>query len=202
MRRILVLGVLLLGTGCVLVPHPGPRPTVGPPYIPPPEPVWVVIDPALFAAPDTIAAATAEARPRTPAPAGSSTTPPATRPRGPETRDILPGNPPPVTPAGPDATQNRADSVLAVAARAALVSVDLDAEDQSRLTQAARRNLSAADSLARLAGARAPSQRNPEKLAAAQGLIRQAQEALQAGDIRAAANLAYKARLLAAEAQR
>lgn len=191
---------VILSTGCSLLPQPGPRPTMGPPYFPPPEPVWVVIDPALFASPDSSAAALAEAKPGTAGRSGPSSSAPAVRLPGPEVSESLP---PPTGPEGAAVGmgQNPADSIRAVAARAALVSVDLDPEEQARLTQAARRNLSAADSLARLAEARIPSPRNPDKLAAAQGLIRQAQDAMQRGDIRAAANLAYKARLLAAEAR-
>jgi hypothetical protein len=190
---------LIFGTGCALLPQPGPRPTVGPPYIPPPEPVWVVIDPALLASSAPGVENTAEAGPSAPGTSDRSTEAPAVRPPGLEARESLP---PPMEAEGtdPETARNTADSVHAVAARAALVSIDLDPEDQARLTRVARRNLAAADSLTRLAGARVPSPRNPAKLAAAQGLARQAQEAMQRNDIRAAANLAYKARLLAAEA--
>ncbi len=199
MKRLLAMTCLIFGTGCALLPQPGPPPTVGPPYIPPPEPVWVVIDPALLATPTPGAESTAEARPSAPETSGRSTEAPAVRPPGPEARESLP---PPIGAEGTNSetVQNTADSVHAVAVRAAMVSIDLGPEDQARLTSVARRNLAAADSLTRLAGARAPSPRNPAKLAAAQGLVRQAQEAMQRGDIRAAANLAYKARLLAAEA--
>jgi hypothetical protein len=199
MKRLLAMTCLIFGTGCALLPQPGSRPTVGPPYIPPPEPVWVVIDPALLASPTPGTENTAEARPSALGTSGRSTEAPVLRPTGPEAREPLP---PPLGTDGtnPETAQKTADSVHAVAARAAMVSIDLDPEDQARLTRVARRNLAAADSLARLAGARVPSPRNPAKLAAAQGLVRQAQEAMQRGDIRAAANLAYKARLLAAEA--
>jgi hypothetical protein len=201
MRRILAMTCLLLGTGCALRPQLGPPPMVGPPYLPPPEPVWVVIDPALFASSDSTAETATEARPRAPVAGERTSSGPAVRPPSPEAREPLP---PPIDPGGAvvKAEHEPADSIRAVAARAALVSIDLDPEDQSRLALAARRNLSAADSLARLAGARGPSPRNPDKLSAARGLIRQAQEAMLRGDIRAAANLAYKARLLAAEAYR
>mgnify|MGYP001434097260 CR=1 FL=1 len=199
MKRLLAMTCLIFGSGCALLPQPGPRPTVGPPYIPPPEPVWVVIDPALLATRTPAVENTAQAPPSAPGRSGPSTEAPAARPRGPEARGSLP---PPIGAEGTnaDAVQNHADSIHAVAARAALVSIDLDPEDQARLTVVAQRNLAAADSLARLAGARAPSPRNPAKLAAAHGLVRQAREAMRRGDIRAAANLAYKARLLAAEA--
>jgi hypothetical protein len=199
MKRLLAITCLILGTGCALLPHPGPRPAVGPPYIPPPEPVWVVIDPALLATPTPGADNTAEARPSAPETSERSTEAPAVHAQGAEAREPLPR---PVGAEGtdPDIVRNAADSVHAVAARAAMVSIDLDPEDQARLTGVARRNLAAADSLTRLAGARVPSPRNPTKLAAAQGLASQAREAMQRGDIRAAANLAYKARLLAAEA--
>jgi hypothetical protein len=200
MKWLLAMIWLFIGTGCALLPQPGPRPTVGPPYIPPPEPVWVVIDPALLAS--SAPAVEAAAATRLPAPeAGERSIPaPATRPPGADTPGSLF---PPIggEAGGPETVRNTADSIHAVAARAALVSVDLDPEDQARLTLAARRNLSAADSLTRLAGARS-SPRNSVKLAAAQGLVRQAREAMQRDDIRAAANLAYKARLLAAEAYR
>jgi hypothetical protein len=201
MRRFLAMTCLLLGTGCALRPQPGPRPMVGPPYLPPPEPVWVVIDPALFAPPDSTAETTTEARPRAPVAGEHTSSEPAVRPPNPEAHEPLP---PPIDTGRAVVKPERepADSIRAVAARAALVSIDLDPEDQSRLALAARRNLSAADSLARLAGARVPSPRDPDKLSAARGLIRQAQETMLRGDIRAAANLAYKARLLAAEAYR
>jgi hypothetical protein len=200
MHKLLAIACLLLGTGCALIPQPGPRPTVGPPYLPPPDPVWVVIDPALLAASAPASADSSEARTPTPGPDERHTGAAPARSLNSETRGAL-------TPglgaeeAGPDSARAMADSVHVVASRAALVSIDLDPEDQARLTRVARRNLAAADSLTRLAGARALSSRNPAKLAAAQGLVRQAQEAMLRGDIRAAANLAYKARLLAAEAQ-
>ncbi len=199
MRRLLAVTSLIASTGCALVPQPGPRPTVGPAYIPPPEPVWVVIDPALLTStapdpesPDPVRPSPPERTRRTSR--ASEVSPPVSDPRGP----VFP-------PTGPDEPvfaepRDTADSIRAVAARAALVSIDLNSEDQARLTRAARRNLADADSLAGLAGARLPAPRNPIKLATAQGLIRQAREALLRGDSRAAANLAYKARLLAAEA--
>lgn len=199
MKRLLAMTCLIFGTGCALLPQPGPRPTVGPPYIPPPEPVWVVIDPALLASSPEGTKSAAPTRPSGPGTNGRSTEVPVVRPPGPETRESLPppAGPPGTTSATPGSS---ADSAHAVAARAAMISIDLDPEDRARLTRVARRNLAAADSLARLASARIPSPRNPAKLATAQGLVRQAQEAMQRGDVRAAANLAYKARLLAAEA--
>jgi hypothetical protein len=199
MKKLLAIVCLIFGTGCALLPQPGPRPTVGPPYIPPPEPVWVVIDPALLASSAPGDEITAKTRPSAQGTSGHTAETPAVRPRDPGLHESLP--PPAGTEgADPDAEHNAADSVHAVAARAAMISIDLDPEDQARLTSVARRNLAAADSLTRLAGARVPSPRNPAKLAAAQGLARQARETMQRGDIRAAANLAYKARLLAGEA--
>jgi hypothetical protein len=201
MKKLLAMTWLILGTGCALLPQPGPRPTVGPPYIPPPEPVWVVIDPALLASSSPGNESVAKTRPPAQRTSGHTVEMPAVGPQGPEARESLP---PPTGSEGTDleTARNTADSVHAVAARAAMISIDLDPEDQARLTTVARRNLAAADSLTRLAGPRVPSTRNPAKLAAAQGLTRQAREAMQRGDIRAAANLAYKARLLAAEAYR
>ena len=199
MKRLLPIACLIFGTGCALLPQPGPRPTVGPPYIPPPEPVWVVIDPALLATPTPAAENTAKAGPSARGTSGHSIEAPAIHPQDPKAHESLL---PPTGAEGtdPETAQNTADSVHAVAVRAAMVSIDLDPEDQARLAGVAGRNLAAADSLTRLAGARVPSPRNPAKLAAAQGLVRQAREAMQRGDIRAAANLAYKGRLLAAEA--
>jgi hypothetical protein len=157
----------------------------------------VVIDPALLAAPDS-SAATAEKVPPAPRTSRGREPAPVDHPPGPGSRD-----PYPIT------TEDRrtaagsslVDSVRAAEARAALISIDLDPSDRARLSWAAKKNLSAADSLAKLAGARPLSPQNREKLATAQGLMRQAREAVERGDIHAAANLSYKARLLAAEAR-
>ena len=168
---------------------------MGPPYIPPPEPVWVVIDPALLAPPDSAVATGAER-------AG---------PRG-----------------GPEEAALRRRAVPAGAANPSLFPCARETADPNRETPehlirfmpstpgrpwsrsiwipkigpsspGGPAESPAADSLARLAGDRVPSPRKPDKLDTAQGLMRQAREAIQRGDIRAAANLAYKARLLAAE---
>ena len=52
-RTGLLLAIIL--AGCAPVPRFGPPPTVGPPYFPPPEPVWVVLDPKLYGYADSTA---------------------------------------------------------------------------------------------------------------------------------------------------
>jgi hypothetical protein len=79
------------------------------------------------------------------------------------------------------------------------VSVDLPASARARLEAEARRNMAAADSLAADLGRHHLPAHDREKLDTAHGLVRQAREALRRGDLQAAANLAHKARLLAAE---
>jgi hypothetical protein len=152
-----------------------------------------VLDPALFYAADTSRAEGTTRRPRRPVSPAEASPPqvgdtgnePAWDPGLPEA-----GSPP--APAGADTPS---------VARPAL-SVDLPAADRRQLEDAAGRNISAADSLARAAEVRPLPPQDRAKLANALGLVRQAQEALARGDLRAAANLAYKARLLAAEVTR
>jgi len=222
----LVSGVLLLAaSGCSLAPRLGPPPSVGPPYIPPPEPVWVVLDPAFYASTDTLPGPSrtrAAARPRrasagTPGPesgleTGSPAGPAAGRSGGPEPA-LTEG--PGATPQATDATRRVPDAgphgglagtgatnAGGTAADARAILVDLPAADRRELERAARRNLAAADSLARGAQYRALGPLDREKLETSLGLVRQAEDALRRGDLRAAANLAYKARLLAAETTR
>lgn len=199
MTRRSVLAVLVLlavAAGCAPVPQFGPAPTVGPPYIPPPEPVWVVLDPGFYPEPDTTAAPAPQRAP------ASSPRLPARQP-GPDIDPIASGDgataPPPAT-SGESIAAAPASRSAGRASGA--IAIDLPPADQARLDRAARRNLAAADSLVRLAGPRATAALRREKLETAIGLMAQARDALARGDARAAANLAYKARLLAAESAR
>ena len=183
----LVAGLLI--SGCGLMPKLGRQPTAGPPYIPPPEPVWVVLDPAFYANTDTMATA----EPRS---AGVRV-----RPSGRTARSPAVAEPPPA-PVLPEPAPADTAAAPAPAPPALSIQVDLPAEEGRELEDAARHNLAAADSLARAARDHPLEERDREKVETALGLLRQAQEALARGDLRAAANLAYKARLLAAEAAR
>ena len=183
-----------ISSGCALVPKLGPPPHVGPPYIPPPEPVWVVLDPALFQSPDST-------RPAAP----TRRSPSRARPTdiGPSPN---PSEPSAATTSAPPTSGGLPDASLAGApdapGTAPALSIDLPSSDRWQLSDAAHRNLSAADSLSRGAERTRLSPRDRAKLENARGLMRQAEEALTRGDLRAAANLAYKARLLAAEVAR
>lgn len=155
----------------------------------------MVLDPALLqAARDSVPGP--ERAPRPPARHRSSAGPiDLPEEAGPEIVVLPQGAPPGGTISGPTV----AETTAAVTPR---LLVDLPATDRRQLDDAARRNLAAADSLARHAGRLPLPLRDREKLENALGLVRQAREALRRGDLRAAANLAYKARLLAGEVAR
>lgn len=190
-----LLAIIL--AGCAPVPRFGPSPTVGPPYFPPPEPVWVVLDPKLYGDADSTAVASTHSPP-----VAQPTRSRAGRP-GPDEEPIasrgsdvadLPGTSP------GQATISEAPPVTPRLAPG--IAIDLPPADLARLERAARRNLAAADSLVRIAERRSVAGARRDKAETAVGLMAQAREALARGDARAAANLAYKARLLAAEAGR
>ena len=180
-------------SGCALLPRLGPPPQVGPPYIPPPEPVWVVLDPALFQTRvDSSATPSEQTRAVSRRHAIGSTQMPADQANA----DSLPSS----TRAALDTLSAETPEGETTAAHA--LSVDLPAADRRQLQAAAHHNLTAADSLARGVEGRVLSARDRVKLENALGLVRQAEDALRRGDLRAAANLAYKARLLAGEVAR
>jgi hypothetical protein len=79
------------------------------------------------------------------------------------------------------------------------VSVDLPVLDRTKLKNTALSDMAEADSLVRSAALRVLPARERDKLETALGLTRQARDAATRGDLQAAANLAYKAKLLAAE---
>ncbi len=195
-RTGLLLAIIL--AGCAPVPRFGPPPTVGPPYFPPPEPVWVVLDPKLYGYADSTAVGSThrptEARP---ARARAGRTGPDEDPIASRGTDVVDS---------PGASPGRAtipEPIPEVTPRLAPgIAIDLPPADVVRLERAARRNLAAADSLVRIADRRSATGTRRDKAETAVGLMAQAREALARGDARAAANLAYKARLLAAEAGR
>jgi len=79
------------------------------------------------------------------------------------------------------------------------ISVDLDEGKQATLAAAAERDLQEAVKVARAAQTRALSPEKLETLATVEGLVAAARDALTASDVQAAATLANKAKLLAAE---
>jgi hypothetical protein len=197
----IMLALLSLSAGCVLTPQLGPPPRVGP--APPPmaaaaraqvdstRTVRVSADSAaaelnrmiLQRYPGgVIPTKTLESADRG-EPAGR---PPASR---------TPGT---TAAAGGDSLAG-ADSTGAEATQPPAVSVDLPPQELNRLVSAARANLAWADSVAKDGALRPLPARERDKLETALGLVKQGEDALQRGDIRGAANLAYKARLLVEE---
>jgi hypothetical protein len=77
--------------------------------------------------------------------------------------------------------------------------VDLDADQKATLAADAERNLQEAVQVVRAAQTRQLSPEKLETLATVEGLVAAARDALTAGDIQAAATLANKAKLIAAE---
>ncbi|MBM3286916.1 MAG: hypothetical protein FJY88_06145 [Candidatus Eisenbacteria bacterium] len=77
------------------------------------------------------------------------------------------------------------------------VSVALPAAEKAKLEAETHRDLAAAEARVSRAAPRAAGEADREKLRAIQGLIHQAVAALERDDIRGAANLAHKAKLLA-----
>ncbi len=79
------------------------------------------------------------------------------------------------------------------------ISIDLPGRIRSELEEKAKADLAAADALTTQYETRQLQSRDREKLETALGLIAQARAALAGGQTQSAANLAYKARLLAQE---
>ncbi len=79
------------------------------------------------------------------------------------------------------------------------VSVALAPAEKAKLTATTRFEMAEADSIVVKVGPRLYREKDREKLQTVQGLIDQARSALDREDVRAAANLAHKARVLALE---
>jgi hypothetical protein len=202
MRSVVPAVALALSSGCALWPRFGPPPMVGPPLLRSGAQADSAATAAMSA--DSAAAALNEAmtaRLKTGKtiyvgddnPTNTSTPPPA-RPRAPKR-----------------SSETAADSSAEVVAPADTISaapatdvpalsVDLPASDRSKLEGEARANAAWADSTARVLTLRPQLDgRDRDKLETAFGLVTQSREALDRGDVQAAANLAYKAKLLVEE---
>jgi hypothetical protein len=198
---------LVLILSCVPLPQIGPPPMVGPPTPPKPAPV---VEQNAAALPDTTIrgseadSAAAELnrimllRGRNgPPPEMVTPVPVAQADTSRATRDAAAGGTPATAP--PDTEDLAVGSSRPPERTNPEVSVDLPAPDRFKLRNTALADIAVADSLVRTSALRPMPGRERDKLETALGLTRQARDAIERGDLQAAANLAYKARLLAAE---
>jgi hypothetical protein len=191
---------LLFAGGCALTPELGPPPAIGPP---PPLMTEAQVDSLqnTRAAADSAAAALNRLiRLRYP----DGVIPTRTLESVTRTGRSAPPESLPATSPGAGAAASADSSASSDSARVELngppaITVDLPPRELSRLAGAARTYLAWADSMAQDAALRPLPERERDKLETALGLVRQGREALQRGDVRAAANLGYKARLLVEE---
>jgi hypothetical protein len=215
-RRTALLGaaVALVATGgCSLLPQFGPPPAVGPPYMPTAsaseDSSAVVLSSADSAVTAVNKAFQGRVKPGTtvypdehsthPGAAGASAgLPAATSHRSGHKGGALE----PDSSAATDTTgiSQSADSIGPSVPPA--LSVDMPALAQEQLEIQARANSAWADSTATVQARRALAPSDRDKLETAFGLSKQSREAMERGDLQAAANLAYKARLLVEEVAR
>jgi hypothetical protein len=197
--HVLIPVLILLSAGCALWPRFGPPPAVGPPHIqgPADADTTALTRTAADSAADDLNQAMLErlrsgktlyvgedrarhpAAPKRPRRTGSSASD--------STASLL-----------SDSTASGAKDSVSTPHPAAL-SVGLPAPDRGPLELQARSDIGWADSTVAIQRSRMLAGRDRDKLETASGLAKQAREALERGDIPAAANLAYKARLLIEE---
>jgi hypothetical protein len=197
----IMLTFLGLSAGCVLTPQLGPPPRVGPALPPPPLTARAPVDSTLIVRVSADSAAAELNRlilqryPGGVIPTKTLESADRTEPAGRPPAYRAPGT---TAAAGGDLLA-RADTTGAETEQPPAVSVDLPPQELNRLVSAARANLAWADSVAKDGALRPLPARERDKLETALGLVKQGEDALQRGDIRGAANLAYKARLLVEE---
>jgi hypothetical protein len=214
--RTFVLSSLLLVSGCVYWPQFGPPPPVGPPYV---KSTVVAVDSltTTYSSADSAAAELNRLwlqRYRN----GIAPLPPEEPPRRSAAGDSSPASTegPAETAGAPDAAGGAAQESGTPAAEASAdslsaarsqdqgpgVSLELPVQDRRKLEFIARNDMAVADSLVQITALRTLPASERDKLETSLGLIKQGRDALTREDLQAAANLAYKARLLAEEVAR
>jgi DNA-binding XRE family transcriptional regulator len=188
------LALLALCAGCALWPRFGPPPTVGPPYI------------------RSAAEADSTTFARTAADSAADDLNQAMLGRLASGKTLYVGEEPARHPQAPKshaarhASAEAADSIDSgadtLSAETPAVSVDLPNSARQQLEAKARSDIAWADSAAKIQATRQLAGHDRDKLETAIGLTQQAREAMERGDLPAAANLAYKARLLIEEVAR
>lgn len=207
-----------LSAGCLPVPNPGPPPTVGPsPALR--KPVQETDAVSVAAVQDTVRRdPVIRPWPMVFGPVEATPLPRQTRRAGPDdiratsdsasAADSVARAGSPSDPASAAAGDSQAAGVhdtLDPAAASTLrpappeVAVDLPPSARLRMERTALRDIALADSLTRRSALRTLPQNQRDKLETSLGLIEQAREALVRGDVPGAANLAFKARLIAEE---